>query len=107
MPAASMTSPPVSRLFDLRASGGPALPDDACARSFTEVADRAAAIASVLAARYGLAKGQRAAILASPGAAWFETFLAVVMAGGIAVPLSPAYPPPELAWLADDSGASI
>jgi malonyl-CoA/methylmalonyl-CoA synthetase len=44
-------------------------------------------------------------ILASAGPAWLDGFAAVVADGGVAVPLSPAYPPSELAWFADDVGA--
>jgi malonyl-CoA/methylmalonyl-CoA synthetase len=44
-------------------------------------------------------------ILASAGPAWLDGFAAVVADGGVAVPLSAAYPPAELAWFADDVGA--
>jgi malonyl-CoA/methylmalonyl-CoA synthetase len=44
-------------------------------------------------------------ILASAGPAWLDGFAAVAADGGVAVPLSAAYPPAELAWFADDVGA--
>jgi malonyl-CoA/methylmalonyl-CoA synthetase len=44
-------------------------------------------------------------ILASAGPAWLDGFAAIVADGGVAVPLSPAYPPAELVWFADDLGA--
>jgi malonyl-CoA/methylmalonyl-CoA synthetase len=44
-------------------------------------------------------------ILATPSPRWLPGFLRVVAAGGVAAPLSAAYPPAELAWFADDLGA--
>jgi malonyl-CoA/methylmalonyl-CoA synthetase len=44
-------------------------------------------------------------ILASAGPAWLDGFAAIVAGGGVAVPLSAAYPPAELVWFADDLGA--
>lgn len=44
-------------------------------------------------------------ILATPGATWTAGFRAVVDRGGIAAPLSAAYPPAELARFADELGA--
>src|SRR5262245_31995400 len=107
MPQVSMTSPLVSRLYQLSAAGGHALADDRCGRSFTELVDRAVTIAAHLHARSGLERGGRVAILASPGVTWVEVFLAVVLAGGVAVPLSPLYPATELAWFTADAGADL
>src|SRR5262249_4783691 len=47
------------------------------------------------------------ALLASPGASWVAAFFGILLAGGTVVPLSPLYPPPELAWLVADSGATM
>jgi malonyl-CoA/methylmalonyl-CoA synthetase len=44
-------------------------------------------------------------LLATPGPGWLDGFAAIVAGGGVAVPLSAAYPPAELAWFADDVGA--
>jgi malonyl-CoA/methylmalonyl-CoA synthetase len=49
--------------------------------------------------------GRRVVLLASPGAAWVEAFFGIILGGGVAVPVSPLYPPAELAWLADDADA--
>lgn len=49
--------------------------------------------------------GARIAFLVSPGAAWVETLWGIWMAGGIAVPLSPLHPEPELAHVVADCGA--
>jgi malonyl-CoA/methylmalonyl-CoA synthetase len=43
------------------------------------------------------------AILAEPGARWVEAYFGAILAGGIAVPLSPLYPAAELRWFGDDA----
>ena len=106
MPGPSMTSPLLARLRSLGTSPRIALIDDTCDRSFTDLLDRAVTLAAALRTSAGLATGQRVVLLASPGVAWVESFLAILFAGGIAVPLSPSYPPAELAWFADDAGAA-
>lgn len=100
-----MSSPLVQRLFRLRDVRQQVLADDRDRRPITEVLDRAAAIGRHLREAGGLMTGDRVVLLASPGVAWVEAFLAIVLAGGIAVPLSPSYPPAELAWFAEDAGA--
>ena len=45
-------------------------------------------------------------ILATAGPGWLDGFAAVVAGGGVALPLSAAYPPAELGWFADDVGAT-
>jgi len=49
--------------------------------------------------------GPRVGMLVAPGADWVGVWLAIVQAGGIAVPLCPAYPDRELAEILDDAGA--
>lgn len=100
-----MSSPLIARLFRLRASSQQVLRDDGYVRPFTGVVDRAVTIAGHLREEGGLQVGDRVALLASPGVAWVEAFLAIVLAGGIAVPLSPSYPAAELAWFGEDAGA--
>jgi len=107
MPAGSMASPLISRLFQLRSPDRTALVDDEHSRSFPDLLARAVTIAAVLRAEASLSPGQRVVLLASPCAAWVETFFAILLAGGIAVPLSPSYPAAELLWFADDAGASV
>ncbi len=89
-------------LLDGRA---PAMDEGAHHVRYEELLTRAAHMARVLGGDEGL-HGAKVAILASPSAAWVEAFLGVLMAGGVAVPLSPAYPPAELAWFGDDARAS-
>jgi malonyl-CoA/methylmalonyl-CoA synthetase len=55
----------------------------------------------------GLRPGERVLLLGAPSAAWVRDFFAVLRAGGVAVPLSLAFPPVELAYFAADSGASL
>jgi malonyl-CoA/methylmalonyl-CoA synthetase len=49
----------------------------------------------------------RVALLCEPGRDYVAALLACWEAGGIAVPLHPAHPEPELAYFIGDSGASI
>lgn len=65
-------------------------------------ADRVAA--SLLGDRADLA-GARVAHLIPPSRAWAAVTLGIWRAGGVAVPLALAHPPPELAYALDDSGA--
>ena len=100
-----MASPLISRLFSLRASGRDALVHEGCVRSFTDLLDRSVTIAARLRDEARVQHGQRVALLASPSPLWVEAFLAIILAGGIAVPLSPSYPAVELAWFANDADA--
>jgi malonyl-CoA/methylmalonyl-CoA synthetase len=100
-----MSSPLIERLFRLTGSSRQVLADDGQHRPFAEVLERAVTIARHLRGEGGLVTGDRVALLASPGVAWVEAFLGIVLAGGIAVPLSPSYPPSELAWFGADAGA--
>ncbi len=101
-----MASPLISRLFQLRASRRHALVHEGCVRSFTDLLDRSVTIAARLREEAGVTQGHRVALLASPSPLWVEAFLGIILAGGIAVPLSPSYPPVELAWFARDADAS-
>jgi malonyl-CoA/methylmalonyl-CoA synthetase len=104
-----MPSPFLARLRALAAGnagpGAPAIEDDTGSRSFAEVHEGALRAREVLCSGAPSLAGRRVAILLPPGAAWIEAFLGVLEAGGVAVPLSPLYPPAELAWFAADAGA--
>jgi malonyl-CoA/methylmalonyl-CoA synthetase len=100
-----MPSPFLARLRSFAGSSRPAIIDDAASRSFAELYERALAVSSVLRAGAPSLEGRRVILLASPGAAWVEAFVGVLLSGGVAVPLSALYPPGELAWFADDAGA--
>lgn len=110
-----MTSPFVERLAQLESSTRIAIHDDHGQTSFAALLDRALRVRGALlaaGARRGAdggasprsLDGERILLLVSPGASWVSAFLGAILAGGIALPLSPLYPPAELAWLADDAG---
>jgi malonyl-CoA/methylmalonyl-CoA synthetase len=100
-----MRSPLLARLHALASSDRLAVEDDLVRRSFAELHDRALRARAALCEGRPSLEGRRVAILVSPGAAWVEAFLGVVLGGGVALPLSPLYPPGELAWFGDDAGA--
>lgn len=100
-----MSSPFLSRLRSFAGSSRLAVIDDTTSRSFSELYERALAASVHLRAGAPSLEGRRVVLLATPGAAWVEAFFGVLLAGGVVVPLSPLYPPGELAWFADDAGA--
>lgn len=94
-------SPLLARCAALAASNRTAIVDDTGALGFAELCVRAHRAAAVL----GPLAGRRVALLLGQDRDWVVAFLGTLLAGGVAVPLSPAYPPAELAWFADDAGA--
>jgi malonyl-CoA/methylmalonyl-CoA synthetase len=103
-----MRSPFLSRLRALakdRSQDRPALTDDHRACSWSQLWEGALRAREATCAGAGSLAGRRVGILLSPGVAWVEAFLGVVLGGGVAVPLSPLYPAAELAWFADDADA--
>ena len=75
-------------------------------RVWRETADRIARLAGGLRA-IGLDKGERVAILAQNSDRYFELLFAAPAAGGITVPLNTRLAPPEIAYMLDDSGATL
>ncbi|MEM1300272.1 MAG: class I adenylate-forming enzyme family protein [Pseudomonadota bacterium] len=73
--------------------------------SYDALADRARRIAGGLVAA-GLAPGNRVAILFGNRFAFVETWLACQCAGLVAVPMNPRQPAPEIAYAANQCGAS-
>jgi malonyl-CoA/methylmalonyl-CoA synthetase len=100
-----MPSPFLRRVCSLASSGRVAIEDDRGSRSFAELLDGSLRARAVLCAGAPSLSGRRVALLMSPGAEWVEAFLGVLLAGGVAVPLSPLHPPAELTWLAADADA--
>ncbi len=86
-----------------RASDRVAVLDDRGALSWGELLDRALRTATALRAGAPTLAGARVAILARQDADWLASLLGVLLAGGMAVPLSPAYPAVELAWFGSDA----
>lgn len=83
---------------------GVAIVDDFETVSHVELGRRVHAVAAALRAR-GLA-GRRVALLVTQGSGWVEAFFGIVLAGGVAVPLSHLHPEPEQRWFTEASGAS-
>ncbi len=95
----------VARFASVVESGGEriAVEDDAETVTFTELGRRAASVAAEL-RRHGLADA-RIAMLVGQGSGWVEAFFGIVLAGGVAVPLSHLHPPPEQRWFVEASSA--
>ncbi len=74
--------------------------------TYGELAARALAIASALAAR-GVVPEERVGVLLHRGRELVASLLGVLAAGGAYVPLDPAYPEERLRFLLEDSGARI
>jgi acyl-CoA synthetase (AMP-forming)/AMP-acid ligase II len=55
----------------------------------------------------GLSKGDRVALVLSNGLNGAVAILAIMAAGGVAVPLNPKLTKPELAWLVENSAARL
>jgi len=105
-----MVSPLVTRLASLARSDALAVEDEQTRRSFAELWDRAQrARGTLLLGHEGKTslEGRAVAILVSPGATWLEAFFGVILAGGVALPLSPLYPPTELLWFGEDARAEM
>ncbi|WP_437632625.1 AMP-binding protein [Sorangium sp. So ce854] len=107
-----MASPLTERLARIGSSARTAIEDDRGRTTFAELTERALRVRGALLASTSRGadasprslEGERIILLVPPGAAWASAFLGVVLAGGIALPLSALYPPAELAWLANDAG---
>ena len=84
----------------------PALIEGDTRYSWAEFADRVARIAGGL-HDFGLASGDRVAMLADNSHRYVEFFFATVWAGGIAVPINTRWAPAEIQHALDDSGARI
>ena len=97
-------SPLVLRLRELAESDRRAVLDDRGETTHRALARRAAGVAHVLLDGAPTLDGARVAILARPGGEWVASFFGVVLAGGVAVPLSPLHPEPEIRWFCADSG---
>ncbi|XXY54168.1 AMP-binding protein [Sorangium sp. So ce269] len=111
-----MASPLTERLAQLRSSTRTAVEDERGRTTFAELIERALRVRGALLAPPSAPRGadeqasptslegERILLLVPPGAAWVSAFLGVILAGGIALPLSGLYPPAELEWLATDAG---
>ena len=82
----------------------PALFDDALELTWGEMLDQVERIAARL-QQTGLQQGQSVAILGTSGINYALVFLAAVIAGGVAAPLTASASPGQLDGMARDSGA--
>ena len=84
----------------------PALIHDGETIGYDTLADRAARIASFLAAR-GVKRGDRVGLLMNNRPEWVETFFGAAMAGAVVVAFSTWSKRDELAYLIEDSGIRL
>jgi malonyl-CoA/methylmalonyl-CoA synthetase len=92
----------VGRLRALGARDDLALVDAGGAASHRALWAAACEVAAGLGGPLG---GEPVALLAPPGRAWVAAFFGVVLAGGVALPLSPLHPEDEVRYFVADSGA--
>jgi O-succinylbenzoate-CoA ligase len=101
------------RIFDLLERDAELYPqrravviDGHCAISYDELRRRAMALAAALAHR-GVAAGDRVALLAGNGLAFFDVYLAVSYLGAAAVPIGTHLAEAEIGWILDDSRPAL
>ena len=80
---------------------------DARSLSFAAVEAESNRLASALAGRLGVAKGERAAILLANGPEFVVTDFALIKAGLVRVPVNPRYVAPEIEFILGHSGATL
>jgi long-chain acyl-CoA synthetase len=75
--------------------------------TFAEGYQHSCEIATALVQRYGMAKGDRVAILSRNNPQWMMAFIGATAAGGVAVPMNAWWTTEELDYGFADSGAKI
>ncbi len=75
--------------------------------SFAETYQHSAEFAAALAARYGVGKGDRVAILSRNNPQWMMAFIGATAMGAVAVPMNSWWTTEELDYGFEDSGAKI
>ncbi|MBW2454563.1 MAG: AMP-binding protein [Deltaproteobacteria bacterium] len=104
-----MNPSPLLTALEAQPAAAVAVTDGSGEHRWEALRRRAAAGAARLAERLPTEAGPdgpRVGMLVSPGADWVATWLSILQAGGIAVPLCPAYPDRELGEILTDAGAS-
>ena len=74
---------------------------------YGELRARAHEIATSLQADFGVARGDRVAVLLAPSAECIATLLGILEAGAAYVPLDPVYPADRFAFMLDDSAPRV
>jgi amino acid adenylation domain-containing protein/non-ribosomal peptide synthase protein (TIGR01720 family) len=100
------TVPAVFATWALQQPGAPAVVCAGANLSYAELDARARAIATAL-ARDGVASGAVVAVLMERSERLVAAFLGVLMAGGVYLPIDPAYPAERIALMLTDSGARV
>jgi long-chain acyl-CoA synthetase len=95
------------QLFEDTASDQPFLVYQDERLSFAQTRQRAAALASVLVARYGVGHGDRVAISMRNYPEWVIAFTAATSIGAVAVAMNAWWQPDEMAYGLRDSGARV
>ncbi|MEM7225146.1 MAG: AMP-binding protein [Pseudomonadota bacterium] len=75
--------------------------------TYERLAQRSAALAGALTGRFGLALGDRVALVQHNGPAYIELIWAIWHAGMVAVPINAKLHPKEHAYILEQSGASL
>jgi long-chain acyl-CoA synthetase len=92
--------------IDAHPADGPALVSHGETTTYGELRSRVAGLRGALVAR-GVAPGDRVAIVAANDPSFVVAYLGVLGVGGVAVPLNPLSPPPELGRELDIVGARL
>ena len=95
----SPRSDPPPNLADALLAHPPGTPAIAGGTTYGDLAVRSAAVAGALLGGRRSLERARIGVLLPPGPAFVEVLLGIWRAGGVAVPLSPLHPPPELAHI--------
>jgi hypothetical protein len=109
MPAAPEFAATIHGLFERRAALSPeraALQSRQQEVSYADLNARANRLARALMAR-GIGRGQTVGVCVNKSVDLVLSFLAILKAGAVYLPLDPQYPPARLAFMVADSGASL
>src|SRR5215467_1629035 len=87
-------------------AGREALASEARSLSFADVEVESNRLASALAGKLGVAKGERVAILLANCPEFVVADFALIKAGLVRVPVNPRYVAPEIEFILDHSGAA-
>ncbi|HEX8274264.1 MAG TPA: non-ribosomal peptide synthase/polyketide synthase [Longimicrobiaceae bacterium] len=107
--AADLPREPVHERFAAQAArtpGAPAVHAGGETVTYGELERRARVLARRLRA-LGVGPETRVGLLAERGIPWVAAVLAIFKAGGVYVPMEPAYPAERLAFMLSDSGAAV
>ena len=105
-PVSQLPELPIHRLIVAEARripAAPAIEDDTGIWTYGELTTRAETLRQILAARHGVVRGDRVAVLFDGSAQMVASVLAVLAAGAAYVPLHPSLPEERLAFVLDET----